>query len=162
MGASAGIAMVSIQMVLPSPAIGIPKSTPLARLGGGAPGLGHVAAVAQGETEIPVHQLGHRLGLELADMGLDPLEQGQGRLQIVRLAASGIPPKIVRTTASISSGESMTEMPQSANFAASSGLKSMSRLLTGASGILCRMASALMVSPMVPPGGGTTASFAWG
>ncbi len=69
---------------------------PLARLGGGAPGLGHVAAVAQGETEIPVHQLGHRLGLELADIGLDPLEQGQGRLQIVRLAAAGIPPKIVQ------------------------------------------------------------------
>ena len=50
----------------------------------------------------------------------------------------------------ISVGASRIEMPQSANFLAFSGLKMMSQLSTGASGMRCLILSTFMPRPTVP------------
>ncbi|MNN00686.1 hypothetical protein D3C81_1132860 [compost metagenome] len=61
----------------------------------GALGLGHVAAVAEGQAQIAVYQIGHRLRLELADVRPQLHQQVTGRRQIRRLSAARITAQIV-------------------------------------------------------------------
>ena len=62
---------------------------------GGALGLGHVAAVAEGQAQVAIDQVGHWLRLELADVRPYLEQQLTGRRQVFTLGAARVAAQVV-------------------------------------------------------------------